>query len=91
MHLKKLVVLVFLTGGMIFIRIFPLITLARWRPLEAALAAIGSQSESILDCIEDEQASGRTAPIDVEYLLANIIPPILGASGRCFFTRALLI
>ena len=52
--------------------------------MEAALAAIGSQSESILDCIEDEQASGRTAPIDIEYLLANIIPPILGASGRVF-------
>ena len=60
--------------------------------MEAALAAIGSQSESILDCIEDEQASGRTAPINIEYLLANIIPPILGASGRVFFflTRALL-
>ena len=60
--------------------------------MEAALAAIGSQSESILDCIEDEQASGRTAPIDIEYLLANIIPPILSASGRVFLfpTRALL-
>ena len=57
-------------------------TLARWRPLEAALAAIGSQSESILDCIEDEQESGRTVPIDIDYLLANIIPPILSASGR---------
>lgn len=69
-----------------------MITLPRWRPLEAALAAIGSQSESILDCIEDEQASGRTAPIDIDYLLANIIPPILGASGRGFFfpTRDLL-
>ena len=60
--------------------------------MEAALAAIGSLSESILDCIEDEQASGRTAPIDIEYLLANIIPPILGASGRVslFPTHALL-
>lgn len=67
-----------------FQRISLLITLARWRPLEAALAAIGSQSESILDCIEDEQESGRTAPINIDYLLANIIPPILGASGRLF-------
>ena len=60
--------------------------------MEAALAAIGSQSESILDCIEDEQAAGRTAPINIDYLLANIIPPILGTSGRVFLflTRALL-
>ncbi|KAF8963883.1 armadillo-type protein [Flammula alnicola] len=61
-----------------------------WKPLEAALAAIGSQSESILDCIEDEQESGRSKPIDIDYLLANIIPPILSASeypflqGRAF-------
>ena len=58
--------------------------------MEAALAAIGSHSESILDCIEDEQESGRTAPIDIDYLLANIIPPILGASGRVFLFRRLL-
>ena len=25
-----------------------------WRPLEAGLAAVGSQSETILECIEDE-------------------------------------
>jgi hypothetical protein len=49
--------------------------------LEAVLAAIGSQSESILDCIEDEQESGRPKPIDIESLLINIIPPILSTSG----------
>ncbi|KDR85511.1 hypothetical protein GALMADRAFT_52743 [Galerina marginata CBS 339.88] len=48
-----------------------------WRPLEAALAAVGSQAESVLDCIEDEQESGRTKPIDIDYFLANVIPPIL--------------
>lgn len=76
--------LVFLIGEMIFGAFSLLMTLVRWRPLEAALAAIGSQSESILDCIEDEQESGRTAPIDIEYLLVNIVPPILSASGRLF-------
>jgi len=75
-------VLAFLTGEIFLARIFSLNHSSQWRPLEAALAAIGSQSESILDCIEDEEASGRTAPINIEYLLANIIPPILGASGR---------
>ncbi|KIM47710.1 hypothetical protein M413DRAFT_62252 [Hebeloma cylindrosporum] len=61
-----------------------------WRPLEAALAAAGSQSESILDYIEDEQESGRPKPIDIDYLLVNIIPPILSAGdfpflqGRAF-------
>lgn len=54
----------------------------RWRPLEAALAAIGSQSEAILDCVEDEQVSGRPKPIDIDSLLVNIISPILSTSGR---------
>ncbi|KAH9486456.1 Importin-9 [Psilocybe cubensis] len=48
-----------------------------WRPLEAALAAVGSQAESVLDCIEDEQESGNPKPIDIDYLLANVIPPVL--------------
>ncbi|KAF8167572.1 armadillo-type protein [Crassisporium funariophilum] len=51
-----------------------------WRPLEAALAAIGSQAESVLDCIEDEQDSGRSKPIDIDFLLTNVIPSILGTS-----------
>lgn len=45
------------------------------------MAAIGSQAEAILDCVEDEQDSGREKPIDVEYLLSNVIPSILGLSG----------
>lgn len=55
----------------------------RWRPLEATLAAIGSQSESVLDCIEDETDSGRPKPLDIDYLLATVIPPILSLSGSC--------
>lgn len=62
------------------------IQIIRWRPLEAALAAIGSQAESVLDCIQDEQDSGRAKPIDIESFLANVIPNILGLprgfSGR---------
>jgi hypothetical protein len=49
----------------------------RWRPLEAALAAIGSQAEPVLDCVQDEQDSGREKPIDIENFLANVIPSIL--------------
>ncbi|KAG8219346.1 armadillo-type protein [Butyriboletus roseoflavus] len=51
--------------------------LSWWKPLEAGLAAIGSQAEDILECIEDEQDSGRQQPLDIEQLLANVIPSLL--------------
>jgi hypothetical protein len=53
----------------------------RWKPLEASFAAIGSQSEDVLECIENEQDSGRAKPIDVEDLLANVVPSVLNQSG----------
>jgi hypothetical protein len=62
----------------------------RWRPLEAALAAIGSQAETIIECIEDEVDSGRPKPIDIESFLSGAIPSLLGLSefpflqGRAF-------
>ncbi|KIY50482.1 ARM repeat-containing protein [Fistulina hepatica ATCC 64428] len=61
-----------------------------WRPLEASLAAIGSQADTILECIEDEQDAGRVRPVDIESLLTNVIPNILRLSelpflqGRAF-------
>ncbi|KAI5824132.1 ARM repeat-containing protein [Schizophyllum commune Tattone D] len=55
-----------------------------WRPLEASLAAIGSQSETILDCIEDELESGRDKPIDIEYILRDIVPSVLSLSAHPF-------
>ncbi|KAI0319475.1 armadillo-type protein [Amylostereum chailletii] len=48
-----------------------------WRPLEGALATIGSQSEGILDCIGDEVDSDRPKPIDIEFLLSNVVPPLI--------------
>ncbi|KAJ7040268.1 ARM repeat-containing protein [Mycena alexandri] len=51
-----------------------------WRPLEAGLAAIGSQAEAIQDCVEDEQDAGRAKPIDIEFLLSNVVPSILSLS-----------
>ncbi|KAJ2917840.1 hypothetical protein MD484_g2556, partial [Candolleomyces efflorescens] len=48
-----------------------------WRPLEAALAAVGSQAPTILDCIEDQEAGGQDKPIDIDYFLLNVIPSIL--------------
>lgn len=53
----------------------------RWRPLEAALAAIGSQAEAVEECISDEEVSGRDKPIDVEFLLSNVVPSVLSLSG----------
>ncbi|KAJ7269388.1 ARM repeat-containing protein [Mycena haematopus] len=51
-----------------------------WRPLEASLAAIGSQAEAVQDCVEDEQDAGRAKPIDVEFLLSDIVPSVLSLS-----------
>ncbi|KAH7886300.1 ARM repeat-containing protein [Phlebopus sp. FC_14] len=61
-----------------------------WKPLEAVLAAIGSQAEDIMECVADEQESGRPKPIDIEQLLTNVIPSILSQAdfpflqGRAF-------
>ncbi|KAG9313899.1 armadillo-type protein [Chiua virens] len=55
-----------------------------WKPLEAALAAIGSQAEDILECIEDEQDSDRPKPLDIEHLLANVIPSLLNQTDFPF-------
>ncbi|KAJ6520160.1 armadillo-type protein [Mycena sanguinolenta] len=51
-----------------------------WKPLEASLAAIGSQAEAVQDCIEDEQDAGRAKPIDVEFLLSDVVPSVLTLS-----------
>jgi len=66
--------------------------ITRWRHLEAALAALGTHAESILDCIQDEQNSGRERPLDIENLLVNIVPSILGLPGGywrhcCYWCR----
>jgi hypothetical protein len=53
----------------------------RWRPLEAVLASIGSQAEAVLDCVEEEIDAGRSKPIDIDYLLAEVVPSILTLTG----------
>ncbi|KAF7302737.1 ARM repeat-containing protein [Mycena chlorophos] len=50
---------------------------AWWKPLEAGLAAIGSQAEAVEECVEDEQDAGRPKPIDIELLLSNVVPSVL--------------
>jgi hypothetical protein len=52
-----------------------------WRPLEAALAALGSQAEGVVECVNDEAEAGKPKPVDVEYLLANVVPSLLRLSG----------
>ncbi|TFY66382.1 hypothetical protein EVG20_g4698, partial [Dentipellis fragilis] len=60
-----------------------------WRPLEGLLAVLGSQSDAILECLEDEKDSGRAAPLNIGYLLSEVIPSLLTLSecpflqGRC--------
>ena len=53
-----------------------------WRSLEASLAVIGSQSEDVLTCIEDELDSGREKPINIDYLLVEVIPSFLSLDGK---------
>jgi hypothetical protein len=53
-----------------------------WRPLEASLAVIGSQSEDVLNCIGDELDSGREKPINIDYLLVEVIPSFLSLDGK---------
>lgn len=53
-----------------------------WRPLEASLAVIGSQSEDVLTCVEDELDSGREKPINIDYLLVEVIPSFLSLDGK---------
>ncbi|KAK7063933.1 ARM repeat-containing protein [Favolaschia claudopus] len=51
-----------------------------WKPLEAGLAAIGSQADAVQEYIEDEQDVGRAKPIDIELLLSDVVPSVLGLS-----------
>ena len=44
---------------------------------------MGSQAEAILECVEEEEDSGRPKPIDIEYLLSNVVPSVLSLSGQC--------
>ncbi|KIY73361.1 ARM repeat-containing protein [Cylindrobasidium torrendii FP15055 ss-10] len=55
-----------------------------WKPLEGALSCVGSQAEAIAECISDEAESGRSAPIDVEYLLKDVVPTVLGLQEHPF-------
>ena len=58
-----------------------------WRPLEASLAVIGSQAEDVLACIEDEVDSGREKPINIDYLLVEVIPSFLSLDGKPGVTK----
>lgn len=55
---------------------------SRWRPLEAALAAVGSLSEAIQDIVAEEEEEGNPKPIDIESLLMNVIPSTLSRNGE---------
>jgi hypothetical protein len=48
-----------------------------WRRLEAALAAVGSQAESVMECVTEEVEVGKPKPLDIEGLLANVVPNLL--------------
>lgn len=53
-----------------------------WRRLEAALASVGSQSEKVMECIQDEIEAEKPKPLDVEYLLSNVVPALLRLAGK---------
>jgi hypothetical protein len=60
---------------------------ARWRPLEAAFAVVGSQAEDILEYLEEEEDAGRPKPIDIDNLLAEVIPSLLSLAGWLLLIR----
>jgi importin-9 len=49
--------------------------------VEAGLAIIGSQNEAILDCIDDEIDADRPKPINIEYILSDIVPNLITLNG----------
>lgn len=49
---------------------------------------MGSQAQAVLDCIEDEEDSDRGKPIDIEYILSNVVPSVLNLSGAFAITVA---
>lgn len=56
-------------------------TVRRWKPLEASFTTIGSQSKDVLDCIENEEDTGRARPIDVEdSMLTSVVLSVLNQS-----------
>ncbi|KAF5345146.1 hypothetical protein D9758_009691 [Tetrapyrgos nigripes] len=66
-----------------------------WKPLEAALTAVGSLGDSIQELLEDlelsadmnmgEEGQGRKPkPIDIESLLTDVVPRILGMNDYPF-------
>ncbi len=45
------------------------------------LAAVGSQAEDVLEWIEDQESAGHPSPMDIEPLLTNVVPNLLGLAG----------
>ncbi|KAI0082121.1 ARM repeat-containing protein [Panus rudis PR-1116 ss-1] len=55
-----------------------------WRPVEAALAALGSQSKTIVENIQDAEQAGQLVKIDIRGLLTNVVPNLLVLSQYPF-------
>ena len=52
----------------------------RWRPIESALAALGSIAEDVLEFCEDEMGASHSKAIQIERLLTDVIPSLLISS-----------
>jgi hypothetical protein len=55
----------------------------RWKPLEAALAVLGAESDALSDIVQAEADEGRPKPFDTDTLLGSVIPSLLGIHGLC--------
>ncbi|KAF8336339.1 ARM repeat-containing protein [Cantharellus anzutake] len=61
-----------------------------WKPLEAALAVLGAESDALSDIVQAEADEGRPKPFDTDTLLGSVIPSLLGIhdcpflQGRAF-------
>jgi len=54
----------------------------RWKPLEAALACVGSVADALLDMRDEESDEGVAESFDLENLFKEVVPNLLNSSGR---------
>jgi len=52
----------------------------RWRLLEGILATLGSQADRVLEFMEEEMVADEK-PINIESLLAEVIPQLITLPG----------
>lgn len=56
--------------------------MSRWKPLEAALAALGAMADDLRSLAEDEEKAGLPATVNLKHIFDHIVPSLLQQSGQ---------